>query len=221
MIDSTFKRTFQHKTNDELTAIVKDAESYIDEARLTAIQMLKERGADVTLYQTTEANLSTAITKQKEQKAEEKAKEVIAFLEKEAKVPQLYSKTLILTFCILFSTLFGAALLAYNMKVSGKKQGFTQVILFAVFYVLGGVLVSLAFQSDMSTLFLNVISGFILTEYYWNKYLGATVKYVKKSWVKPTLISLVIVFIFMGILWYMLGAPTDMATFMETMKNYK
>lgn len=219
MIDNTFKRTFQHKTNEELILIVEDEASYIDEARLAAIQMLKERGADVAKLETKEANLAAAITKQKEIKAEEKAKEVIAFLEKEAKIPQLYSKRIILTFCILFSTLFGAALLAYNLKATGKKHGVVQVILFAIFYVLGGMLVSVALKTEMTTIILNVIAGFILTEYYWNKYLGARLKYEKKNWVKPTLISLVIVLILMGIMWFMVGAPTEMSEFMKALEN--
>lgn len=219
MIDSTFKRTFQHKTNEELVAIAEDAASYIDEARLTAIQMLKKRGEDVTDFETTEANLTASITKQKEQKAEEKAKEVIAYLEKEAKQPQLYSKRIILAFCILFSTLFGAALLVYNLKISEKKQGIIPVILFAIFYVLGGMMISVVLQTEVTTILLNVIAGFILTQYYWNKYLGANIRYVPKSWVKPSLISLGVVIIFMVIMWFMVGSPTDMNEFMKALEQ--
>ncbi|SFU72428.1 hypothetical protein SAMN05216480_11659 [Pustulibacterium marinum] len=218
MEQSFFTSAYKDKTHEELIQIIEDNETYTEEARYTAIIMLENRGGDISKWDPFKQNYEN--TQAKEKRFNELLKKQQSQQEEKEEFV-LYSKNLILIFCILFSTLFGAALLAYNMKIAGKKQGVTQVLLFALFYVLGGVLISLVFQTDMSALFLNVISGFILTEYYWNKHLGATVKYVKKSWVKPTLISLVIVFVFMGILWYMLGAPTDMETFMKLLEEKK
>lgn len=106
-------------------------------------------------------------------------------------LPLLYSKKLILIFSGLFSVIFGAALLLSNLKRQDEKKGIYQVILFVIIYVAGMVysISSMQIGSNLS-LPLNLLGGVFLTEYFWNRYLGKDMEYEKKSWIKPTLISL-------------------------------
>ena len=41
----------------------------------------------------------------------------------------------------------------------------------------------------------NVIGAAILNEFFWNKYIGPETEYEKKSWIKPTAISIAVVMV--------------------------
>lgn len=112
-------------------------------------------------------------------------------------LPQLYSKTLILSFAILFSTIFAAALLMINLRNLGKNKEAGWVLLFAIAYVIATSMVMQAFSlSPSMTIVANVIGAAILNEFFWNKFIGSDFTYQKKNWVKPTLISIAIALVF-------------------------
>ena len=118
-------------------------------------------------------------------------------------LPELYSKTLILMFAILFSTIFAAALLIVNLRNLGKNRPALFVGLFAFAYVIATALVMQAFAlSPILTIVANVIGAAILNEFFWNRYIGSEFAFEKKSWLKPTLISIAIAigffFVLMG-----------------------
>jgi hypothetical protein len=106
--------------------------------------------------------------------------------------PRLYSKTLILVFAILFSTIFSAVLLMSNLKSLGKRGAGIQVLIFGVIYLIltGAVLQLLSLQPSY-TFIANVIGAAILNEYFWNKHIGH-IDYIKKGWLKPLAVSLLI-----------------------------
>lgn len=113
-------------------------------------------------------------------------------------MPRLYSKTLILVFAILFSTIFAAALLILNLRSLGKAREANWVLLFAIGYLIATAIVISTFNLDPSfTLIANVIGAAILNEFFWNKYIGSDVQYTPKSWIKPTMISIFIVLVFL------------------------
>ena len=119
----------------------------------------------------------------------------------EKKLPELYSKTLILMFAILFSTIFAAALLMVNLRSLGKNKPTLLVGLFAFLFVIATAVAMQAFALSPSlTIVANVIGAAILNEFFWNKYIGSDFSFKKKSWVKPTLISIAIAMIFFLIL---------------------
>lgn len=119
----------------------------------------------------------------------------------EKKLPELYSKTLILMFAILFSTIFAAALLMVNLRSLGKNKPTLLVGLFAFLFVIATAVAMQAFALSPSlTIVANVIGAAILNEFFWNKYIGSDFPFKKKSWVKPTLISIAIAMIFFLIL---------------------
>ena len=112
---------------------------------------------------------------------------------KQNELPQLYSKRIILIFSGLFSVIFGAALLLSNLKKIEEKKGIYQVLLFVFIYVCGLVYTLSTIKAGTNfSLPLNLLGGLILNEYFWNRYIGKETEFEKKSWVKPTLISLAI-----------------------------
>ncbi|PTX44819.1 hypothetical protein C8P64_0801 [Christiangramia gaetbulicola] len=109
------------------------------------------------------------------------------------KLPEFYSKRLILVFSGLFSILFGTVLLLSNLKKAGEKKGIYQVLIFVFIYVVGIIytIQSVKAASNWS-IPLNILGALILNEYFWNRYLGKDVEYEKKSWIKPAIISMCI-----------------------------
>lgn len=119
----------------------------------------------------------------------------------EQTLPKLYSKGLILIFSILFSTIFAAALLVSNLRRLGKKAAAAWVLAFALTYIVATALVMQAFNLSPSlTLIANVIGAAILNEVFWNKYIGSDTEYEKKSWIKPTAISVGIVIVMFSLM---------------------
>ncbi|MCH4822247.1 hypothetical protein ML462_03590 [Gramella lutea] len=125
---------------------------------------------------------------------EEKDRTEVQNKNHEAKeLPLLYSKRLILLFSGLFSILFGAVLMLSNLRKLGERKAYFQVLTFVIIYVTGLVYTLSSIKGGTNfSLPLNLLGGFILTEYFWNGYIGKETEYQKKSWVKPALISLCI-----------------------------
>ncbi len=116
----------------------------------------------------------------------------------EEKLPELYSKTLILVFAILFSTIFAAALLMSNFRSLGKHKAAIWVLIFAIGYLIATAVVMQTLNLDLGlTLIANVIGAAILNEFFWNKYIGRDLEFKKKSWMKPVIISVVIAMLFL------------------------
>ncbi|WP_324720848.1 hypothetical protein [Salinimicrobium sp. HB62] len=121
--------------------------------------------------------------------------------QQEQELPKLYSKRLILSFSILFSTIFAAALLISNLRRLEKQAAAAWVLLFAVGYIVATAIVMTALNLSPSlNVIANVIGAAILNEFFWNKYLGSEIEYEKKSWIKPTLISVGIALVVFSLL---------------------
>ena len=196
MTDNIFVNRFSKMSNDELESISFNEDVYTDEARLTALDILKSRDVNTeaislahdTLVADKIANEkivlnipSATVSSSVHNKTDEKA------------LPGLYSKRLIMMFSLFFSTVFGGALLMYNLKKMGQSKARTQVLIFCIFYAFIPFMLISSFQLDNNiSIFANIIGGFILTEYFWNKFIGKTFEHKKLDWAKPTLISLAI-----------------------------
>lgn len=118
--------------------------------------------------------------------------------DREENPPQLFSKTLILVFALLFSTIFAAALLMYNLKILGKSKASWWVLSFAIGWLMLTAIVIQGFNLDPSmTLIANVIGAAVLNEFFWNKFIGRDTEYKRKSWIKPLGISILIALMFL------------------------
>lgn len=112
----------------------------------------------------------------------------------EESLPALYSKTLILVFAVLFSTILAAVLLIMNLRRLGKKKEGMWILLFAIAYMMATAALIAALNIDAGySLIANVIGAAILNEYFWNKYIDNDLDFKKKSWMQPMLIALAIV----------------------------
>lgn len=113
-------------------------------------------------------------------------------IEEDPNSPVYYSKMGIWWFSILFSVLFGAILLSFNLKDRREKWvviGFGITYLVFMFTVLDRV----GSSSVTTTSFiLNAIGGVVLQTYFWNKYIGLRTPYKSKSILIPILIGLAI-----------------------------
>ncbi|MFD1095567.1 hypothetical protein [Salegentibacter chungangensis] len=107
--------------------------------------------------------------------------------------PRLYSKRVIYTFSVLFSTIFGTVILMSNLKETGNLKARNTVLFFGISYTLITLLLPQFITMTTSlTIVANVLGAGILNEYFWNKYLGNEIEFEKKSWKKPAMISLAI-----------------------------
>ena len=117
--------------------------------------------------------------------------------------PELHSKKVIMVFSGLFSTIFGAVLLMYNMKQTNNQTGRIQVLIFGIIYTLTTIVfVNLLNKGGNIALILNIAGGGILIEYFWNKFIGKEFQHRKRGWIKPAIISVLITIPFILVLIY-------------------
>ena len=122
-------------------------------------------------------------------------------LHNEANSPKLYSKTLIIIFSLLFSPIFAAVLLMSNLKEIGKNRERIFVLLFAILYLFTTAAILQIFNLPPNLTFIaNVLGAAILNEYFWNKHIGRDIQYIKKSWIKPALISVAVALFFFSLI---------------------
>lgn len=194
MNKNIFYKKFQEKNDSVLKQILIDKHKYTEQAITASLQILKERNG-----QTPDLEIVQKEIKQAEQK-NETAKQNLAeevkkksHLTDDPNAPELHSKKVILVFSGLFSTIFGAVLLMYNMKQTDNQTGRIQVLIFGIIYTIVTLLVVnlLNIGGNIALLF-NIAGGGILTEYFWNKFIGKEFEHRKRSWVKPAIISVLI-----------------------------
>ena len=194
MSQNKFIEKFQHKTDSELEYILENKKSYNEQAISASIHILKERKGKTSEIETVENEIK--IKKEKKQIAQKK------FVEEEKKksnitdnpnAPELHSKKVIMVFSGLFSTIFGAVLLMYNMKQTKNQTGRIQVLIFGILYTIVTLfVVNLMNIGGNIALIFNIAGGGILTEYFWNKFIGKDFEHRKRSWIKPAIISVLI-----------------------------
>lgn len=96
---------------------------------------------------------------------------------------EIYSKMAIRGFSIFFSTLFGGVLLYRNLRVAGYKSGAGIVLLFSVLYTLASIIIFSNFiGSSAASIAINIVGGFILSDYFFPKYFPDNDYYPKPIW---------------------------------------
>ena len=93
-------------------------------------------------------------------------------------------------FSVVFSVIFGAALLIFNLKENKPKW---LVALYAILYTVFMLSVLSNFERNTGiTLAANALGAYFLVTVFWNKYIGRATLYRKKSIKKPLIISIII-----------------------------
>jgi hypothetical protein len=211
MPQSYLYKDFTRKSDAELNQILIDKHKYTKEAINTAKLVLDERVSSLP----NEEQNSVLITEEPSNKAKEEETSSFYFQQKtpddilenkeemaiDPDAPSLYSKRVIYTFSVFFSSIFGVVLLMSNLKRMQERKARLQVLVFGIsYFILTLVLVNTLEIFSRFVIGLNIIGAIILNEYFWNRYIGKDYSYHKRSWIKPAIISVLIFTpIFLGI----------------------
>jgi len=191
MSENRFLEKIEYKSDSELERIINDKETFVEQARIAAIEILKERNGQTESTKKAEAEMKSAQERKvaAQQKAEEEEKKK-SFVMDDPEAPELYSKRVITMFSAIFSAIFGAVLMMHNFKEVGNSKARNQVLVFGILYTIASILIINAL--NIQAIALNFTGAAILTEFFWNKQLGKEIKYRKRSWIKPAIISVII-----------------------------
>ncbi|PSR55256.1 hypothetical protein AHMF7605_17965 [Adhaeribacter arboris] len=189
-MDAYYVNKMAAKTEGELLEYFYNHEKYVPAAVLAAVNELQKRGR--TFTDTELATLEPERQAVRKAVLEEIAQN--AGSEEEAEeLPQLYSPTAILGFSIIFNFLFGALLLATNLRQIGNRRGSWVVIGFSLFFMFLAVTLYQAKHSLSLWAALNMAGAFILNYYFWPKYVGVQRAYEAKPIWRALIISILIV----------------------------
>ncbi len=104
----------------------------------------------------------------------------------------LYSRSAIFGFSIFFSTIFGSILLMINLRRLGDKRKGFEILLFGIAYaILSSILVDMAGASLVLSLALNLLGGYLMSTYFWGKYIGLELNHQKQSIAIPLILGIV------------------------------
>ena len=187
MNDTLFLKKFESKSDNELKRIIDDKKTFSEQARIAAISILKERNVHREFTEKAEAEIKTI----QEKRAD---KEKINFVTDDPNAPELHSKNTIYFFASFFSTIFGAVLMLQNFREVGNNKVKNQVLVFGILYTLFSILLIITLNIKGNFMMVMNFGGAgILINFFWNKYLGKKIKYRKRSWIKPAIISVIII----------------------------
>jgi hypothetical protein len=122
---------------------------------------------------------------------------------KDPDAPAYYSQQAVLGFSMFFTVIFGAVLLASN--VENRKNKWI-VIGFGLLYTSAAILMlNFLPRSTALTIGVNGLGALVLTQLFWNKYIGLQTRFRAKPIWKPLIISIIITIPFLIALFY--GTP--------------
>jgi hypothetical protein len=197
MIDSTmeidFEKLMANKSDEGLMNYVEKIDIYTEEAVVAAVLELKKRGK---LFSEEDLkNIRLKLDDKKKAKiAEEKEWEKSSLTRNvvtDENAPAYYSHRAIWGFSVVFTVIFGAVLFSSNLKGKGNARWI--VLGFGIIYTGVAIfLLSLVPRNTGLTIGVNGAGAWIMTQFFWNKYLGEDTKYRAKSILKPLIISIVV-----------------------------
>lgn len=199
IMENQYINYYKKHSENELIEVINSPNSYNNEARLAAYELLGNKEYAFSSVQTTEYEDLKNEFKQKD--IDQQAK-VEAELSQE--LPSWYSPTAILGFSIFLEPLFGAILLSHNFKIANKTKQAKLVILVGVLFLLARMaLIYTQQMSQIASLAISIGAGIVFVEVFWKKHLGYQVKYERKSIWKPLLIFVGITLCLFGLQMYL------------------
>ena len=113
------------------------------------------------------------------------------FVSEEEALVSLYSRSAVFGFSIFFSTIFGSILLMINLRRLGeKRKGFEILLLGIAYAIISSVLVDMAGANLVLSLVLNVLGGYLMSTYFWAKYIGLEFSHEKQSILIPLILGI-------------------------------
>lgn len=203
-MEDSFKSYMANRSETELENYLINTKNFTPEAVSAAIAELEVRGR---VFQDEELADVKAIINQKLEARSKLEQENYTGnnsspgYSKSNDMPEYYSNRAVYFFSIFFSVIFGAVLLAVNIK--DNKTARWNIIGFGILYTVIALVVLNVFAiTSIWSILINAIGGSILAGYFWNKYLGSSIKYQTKPIWKPLLISLLITIPFVAAMLY-------------------
>ena len=113
-------------------------------------------------------------------------------MEEENQKPLFFTKTSIKVFSVLFSVFFGTIMLAINLRENRVKTGIVilPVIIGFVCNYLLMMLITVTNSAGLPIIVINGLLGILLTDIFWNRYIGADTEYRKRPITVPLLIGI-------------------------------
>lgn len=187
MNPENYKHTMQTYSNDQLLEMFNSENLYQEEALLAAVWEAERRNLAFEhlseMKQKYEGIYQHLIDKEREELSTTAG--AVA-----GELPELFTPMSIFWLTILFNTLFGGLMLAYNMN-KVNKPALSTVYLFTVLYTIGGVvLVYLIPANGLFPLLYNLVGALILREVLWKKFIPIQKKFKAKSSQIPFIIGL-------------------------------
>ena len=188
-----YEKLMAGKSDEGLMTYLEKIEMYTEEAVTAAMRELQKRGKQFSEQELGDIKLrlevkrDVKINETKKSKTNSWTKNVVT----DPSAPEFYSHRAIWMFSTIFSVIFGAALLSSNLK--DKRKVRWTVWGFGIVYTgLTIFLLSFIPRSTGLTVGVNGLGAWIMTQIFWNKYLGVETKYRTKAIWKPLIISIII-----------------------------
>ncbi|MDO3696043.1 hypothetical protein QVZ41_14415 [Wenyingzhuangia sp. chi5] len=193
MKKNRFLEKFEKKSNTELEEIISDNKTYVKEARNAAFEILQNRDKENETVLKVENEIKAKI--EQNRIIEEKRKKEISTenIFEELDNPNLYSKKVIMGFSCFFSTIFGSILLMHNMDKTDNSKVKIYVMSFGILYTVFTIILMNTLNINGLPLIFNLIGGWILNNFFWNKYIGENISFNEKNYTKQVLISVLII----------------------------
>lgn len=191
MSKNYFIEKFNSKSSEELKKIISDKIMFSEDARNAAIHLLLKRNEidDEIESAILEKKKNAELNKENLEKIKAE-NELYSETTNDPNAPKLYSKTLIYILAAAFTTIYGSVLLFYNFKELKNKKGQNISLIFGILYTIIGIVAANFIEFRNTTLYINLL-GAGINLFIWEKLIGK-IKYQKRSWVKPTVISIII-----------------------------
>ncbi len=111
--------------------------------------------------------------------------------------PLLYSRRAIYVWSVLFSVVFGAIMMALNLRELKKPEGIVPTISLSIGYLAICIIIFDYLKSHVNTelpngYIVSVLGGWLILALVWNKFIGKRVKYRERSVIVPTIIGVLI-----------------------------
>ncbi len=215
--ENQYIKYYKNHSVKELRIIINSQEEYHDEARLGALEVLKNKKTNLTeeeeqLEQTLKATVENNFAKQQKE-AQSKTQ-----INKEN---ELYSPAAIFGITIFCGAFIGAILLNINLrKVNKKNQSYIVIIIGLLLSLLNSFLF-LSKTSQFVLLGVNLASALLFMEVFWKKYIGYTTTFVTKPIWKPLLIIVSITIILFAVQMYINPSFMEQLEQLQKINNTK
>ena len=200
MEKNNYLRSFQKKSDSELKSIIENQHQFTQQAIDASNHILTQRG----IVKSNRERIENHSLMEKDETIENETSEDRKkgsnnlgnnkYITDDPNAPELYSKRAVYVLTILFSTIAGTVLMMHNLKQVNERKARIHVLVFGILYPLTIMFAFalLDIRSNLGMVFA-LLGAVILTEYFWNKFIGKEFLYRKKSSMKPFVVSLLIV----------------------------